>query len=564
VLSVSGSGFRCIYFLPGTHDSVGLASNEWYLYKTTDAGETWREIPMPVMSDGHPLYQFLYGINFEDSLTGWMTYGWSPNFGGSLKTTDAGETWSEVQLPQQYGGMYGAIYVDPATKHIFLNTWEAGPYSLESFDNGTTWQWIIGVCGTGFAFSSDTDGLIASQYAGITNGSSFWLGTTNGGQSWNPLSMDSECWQPLALNGSKSSFAITDFSGTVCRTQDNWATWRNTFTFPPVTDRAGVVSSGCIQGDSCLLFTQVTTGCYFSTDQGQSWLSTGGVPTTDVWDRRFWVDNHKVIIGATDTINDSGFSHLWKLNLDSFLWNYGIFARLDNGSQQTALHPGDSVGVTFVPGAGTLAATDSVELTLRYDPNAVSLSTLTLPAGWWVADSSYSNGVLTLVLRSDSAEPLPNPLLHAEFKTYLTPSESHAGSTGPRAFIYLDNAQSFFPQTTPCAPTTLSLQSPDSVEIDFTGCGDSTILAAMQGQPPFSIVSIVPNPARTSLTIRVDAAVFGGIAYELFDALGRSRRSGEISGESASLDVTSLAAGCYYLRLSSNGYVQSRSIAIER
>ena len=233
--------------------------------------------------------------------------------------------------------------------------------------------------------------------------------------------------------------------------------------------------------------------------------------------------------------------------------------------------------MTFVPGAGTLAATDSVELTLRYDPNALSAPTLTVPAGWWVADSSTTcttpqppplseegECVLQLTLRADSAEPLPDPLLHAEFKTYLTPSESRAGSPTYATFIYLDSAQSFFPQTTPCAPTTLSLQTPGSVEIDFTGCGDSTLVAAMQGAPPFSIESIIPNPARTELTVRVVGAGAGAITCELFDALGNSVLTEHFAPSTLHLDVSSLPSGIYFLRLSSGVYAISRSVAIER
>ena len=276
--------------------------------------------------------------------------------------------------------------------------------------------------------------------------------------------------------------------------------------------------------------------------------------------------------------------HIWRLDVTSLLRAYyGISPRLDDGTQQTNLHPGDSVGVIFVPGAGTLAVTDSVTLTLRYDPEAVSLSSLVAGTGWRIADSSSANcseagaseyTCLTLTLHGDSAESVPDPLLHAEFQTYLTPSEGQTGSSAPRAFIYLDSAHSFFPQATPCAPTVLSLEQPDSVEIDFTGCGNQTILAAMEHQPPFRIASIVPNPAHTQITVRmvsaapadrVVSAAPGGLTCQLFDQLGTCVLATQGAGTAPlRLDVRSLPSGIYFLRISSGGYALSRSVSIER
>ena len=44
-----------------------------------------------------------------------------------------------------------------------------------------------------------------------------------------------------------------------------------------------------------------------------------------------------------------------------------------------------------------------------------------------------------------------------------------------------------------------SIDGEDSVQINFTGCGDSLILAAMNDSLPFYIESIQPNPAQDRL-----------------------------------------------------------------
>ena len=96
-------------------------------------------------------------------------------------------------------------------------------------------------------------------------------------------------------------------------------------------------------------------------------------------------------------------------------------------------------------------------------------------------------------------------------------------------------------------------------------CGGNELRNVMQGKPPFRIESVVPNPAQTSIRVVVaDRGDPGGLAYQLFDALGRTRLAGVFTGTTAILAVTSCPPGCYYLRLSTNGYAQTRTLAIQR
>ncbi len=575
-------GFLVIDFLnsPGA-PRVGFASELDSVFRTEDGGNTWQAIPMGTGTVLTGLDVASTDFTFKDSLTGWMSA--NGGQGGAYITTDGGENWKFLVGSESESSAQG-IYYDSSTNRLFLTGWVgyANPPlvgSVASSDEGKTWIPINASKGwamNGFAFNDSLHG-INSCCEGR------WLRTTDGGASWSGIVMDSEIWQPLAIPGTSTQFAITDMDGTVLRTDDEWDTWKQIYQFPifmynrqqDADDDA--TSSGTIVGDSCHLFVLLRDGCYMSTDQGIDWTFLGGMPSVNrICDQRLCYSGNKIYIQTYNAdIADAG---IWMLDLDSLNPPYvGISPRLDNGAQQTTLHPGDSVGVTFVPGAGTLAATDSVTLTLRYDPNAVSLASLTVPSGWWIADSSRrvraskpelpGAACLTVTLRSDSAESLPDPLLHAEFHTYLTPSREPAGGSQAESltYIYLDSAQSFFPQTTPCAPTALSLEQPDSVEIDFTGCGDSTILAAMEGQPPFTIASIVPNPASTSLTVTVSGDPLSGMDYQLFDALGNCVLTEPgVRRTPLQMDVSALPSGVYFLRLSSGGYAVSRSVAIER
>jgi len=542
-------------FLGLTDRNRGYTSSVW---KTLDTGQSWVE---STISLGINQPMIPNDFTFKDSLTGWM----SSN--SIFKTTDGGSSWSSnffIVASQ-------SIYYNPATKLLLDGNWYSASTSLMvSSDEGAHWNWNIANADAdynGFSFLTDSIGIITSGTPDISPG----LVTRNGGLSWSNLGLTAECWQPFAQSMTGHFFAAHDANGdirAIYRSDDTGISWKDIYDF------SGLLT-GCIRGDTAgNLYVQSHAdydqfpSMHESTDSGNTWINICGPGNT--WDTRFCVFSHYLFAGDTN-------GNLWQLDLSTLKrgmsdTNNYIFSVQEVGD--TVVNPGDSIGVSFVPGTGTLAATDSVELTLRYDPNAVSLSSLTVPAGWWVADSSSLDSrvrgndieTLTLTLRSDSAESLPSPLLHAEFHTYLTPSESRAGSATYATFIYLDSAQSFFPQTTPCAATTLSLQQPDSVEIDFTGCEDSTIVAAMEHAPPFTIESVVPNPAASEIEVRISGAgyVVPGIDVQLFDALGNCVLTMPgVRRTALPLDVSSFPSGVYFLRLSENGYTVSRSISIE-
>ncbi len=93
------------------------------------------------------------------------------------------------------------------------------------------------------------------------------------------------------------------------------------------------------------------------------------------------------------------------------------------------------------------------------------------------------------------------------------------------------------------------------------GC-DDTLLSRVVNERIFKVESIVPNPAKNEIWVRI--LNFGDpVAGDLYDALGH-HALGVSDVRSTSIPVTSLPSGTYYLRLSSGGHVTTRRIEIEK
>ncbi|MDP4234490.1 MAG: T9SS type A sorting domain-containing protein [Bacteroidota bacterium] len=551
---LDGGDFGAIYFLNNQgHPEIGFAASAFYtwtqpiLYKTTDGGTTWKGLYNGDL--GTTAQQFdIRDIVFKDSLIGWLADGY-----GIFKTTNGGDKWQRIgngNLPDPF--LCGSVAFDSSSGGLFTNA-HGTQYQFTSWDEGTTWTHVMDDYHAGYEFANGNLGVATSQYAGFAPGTTHWSRTTDGGHNWRSIAMDSECWQPLAVKGTGTQFAITDLSAAVFVSDDAWDTWREV-PFPQkeaTPDAFHVMSTGCIRGDFCHLFVQIKKGCYLSTDQGNTWRYTGGpVSQPLIFGRRSWVNGSKIFMASTDStgLNFPPFTyHLWMLNLDSL-----EVANVQLSVNGVRIRGGDTVRLDaglsqLVPGY------DTISFRMRYDTMSSELVQIQSSPNWLLFDSSSSEGYLRLVFkRRDST--MDGHIAQLFFRTLVSENTS--------AQFVLDSIHFIGPPTRAgCA--TLALGGGDSVTIAIQGCGDNTLRQLMADSILFRIVSVVPNPAQSEVAVTFAGEAGSSIEYRLYDALGTERLRGECSNDLA-LDVAPLPSGIYYLRCSSNGNAQTRTLSIER
>ncbi len=568
LLTTTGQTLHTVYFLPGYPEIGFIGGDEGgsvpsAIEKTTDGGKTWRYVG--------GINCIIYDFSFMDSLTGFAAAATGPF---CYKTTDGGETWgsctASINLGRGVGiGAGWGVYYDTGNGGLFL----ACQYGIAaSWDKGATWELFHNLFDDehfGFAFADANLGVISAwSDDGIP-----WYATSDGGHTWNYLPIDSTCWQPLAIQGTNTFFALTEYGANLLRTDDGWNTWQSTHTFPEnavyYADDS-LRSPGCVRGDLSHLFVQLYSGIYESSDQGINWISLCGQPfrinvnNVSQLNIRFFVNEHYVYEVTYDSTIASG-GCLWKLDLDSLNIFSTNFAFADSTKQKTVT-AGNKVTVDFSPSTSDPIGIDSAHFVFHFDATSLLLDSLALSTSWVIRDSTTGPGYVDFFITADSDEPLQTPIITLTFNTYLSPS-------GLSAKVYLDSAH-LFGHRLNCDCAALSLSLADSVEIDFEGCGDSTLLALMNHAAPFSIESIQPNPAQEEITVTLSGAAQPTI--EMYDALGRevlaqgttpqpppSLGGGVRAGEGVRLDVSSVPSGSYILRVSDGEDVQSRRVVVQ-
>ena len=220
----------------------------------------------------------------------------------------------------------------------------------------------------------------------------------------------------------------------------------------------------------------------------------------------------------------------------------------------------------YVMRAGTVPSqANEIDFDLIYNDNLLGDGAAMQPDIKLVSQTRLANGLLDQAIAMQPASDR-DTIATLLFQTYLTKNDS----TG----IQLAHQQFFVSGSLPedCIASMDTTSSPSNFSLELA-CGDSIILADWNSAPPFSIESIQPNPAGDEITVQLSGNVQPSIA--MYDALGRSVPVPPTTpqpppiplrfiGGGVELNVSGVPSGIYYLRFSSEGYVQTRRISVER
>ncbi len=549
------------YFVPNSHlaiaaSGVGPDYDSSSLWRSTDDGETWTRAMPNYFNAGS-----VTDIAFEDTMTGWVSfvYGGSKNVikKGSIwvsylwKTTDGGKSWFPLNGPSNVDVYEGVgLFYNPYFSLLSVNV------TFLSTDGGISWlppaQYANGMA----------NGLTGYFFLDSTHGAAGWSDdefaiTSDGGFTWNEI-VPAFFPCPVRPSGyykdGKRYYIVASPHGfefntdstanTIVLTSDDGATWDSISTIPwgPGPNYLNFIT-GDIERDCNIFYLNAgDSGLYRSNDSGKNWFCIGGPwPVWGTYSSLFSVSDGRILDGSAN-------GGIWLYTPPAYAMQFStdmLTAQIDSLAR---------IPIAITNANGNLSF-DSSSFEFDYDTNAFIFEGVKSSSGYFVRFQDL-NGSLLLKLIKDTSSKVTYDT--ATVTILLNPILSIPRQDS--SFVTVHSA--LFNDLSVCAPVTQSVITA-IVNIE-PGCGDSTILAVMHGEPLFSIQSIVPNPAQNE--VRVEGTGLSNVAMELYDVLGNLttprpllEKEGEIT-----LDVSPLPPGIYYLRFSSNGYVQTRSISIQR
>ncbi|WP_240495746.1 YCF48-related protein [Thermoanaerobacterium sp. PSU-2] len=181
------------------------------IFKSTDRGNSWTEINLPINILPKDAYSDVYVENvvpyFLDSNDGWIS--WINNSDTTLyviKTTDGGKTWNKLsyKLPQQLSQSISKIqFVTQSTGWLLAVSDAAAEqqikYLLKTNDGGKTWQKVNVTSSDSYSGLPIVGTSIDMKFYGTDNG---WIGVSNpvsadvilyrtvdGGNTWSKVSV---------------------------------------------------------------------------------------------------------------------------------------------------------------------------------------------------------------------------------------------------------------------------------------------------------------------------------------------------------------------------------------
>lgn len=324
-----GGRVNAVSGVPGQPNTFYYGSVGGGLWKSTNAGRTWSPVfdEQPVASIGaigvapsNPsvVYVGTGEADMRDSIS----------FGdGVYKSTDAGSTWKHIGLDATR--QIGRVIVDPkdpnvvfvaALGHAYGPSPDRGVY--RSHDGGATWQKVLykgdGVGAIDLAFEPGNPRIVYAAlwatrrppwyiYAPSNGPGSGIFKSTDGGTTWQPLTTGlpaegvGRIGIAVAPTNARRVYAIVDAKdGGLYRSEDAGANWSKVSGDNRVWGRGWYFGKVAVDPKNPDIVYASNTALYRSTDAGKSWTPIKGAPGGDDY-HQLWIatdDPNRMILAS--------------------------------------------------------------------------------------------------------------------------------------------------------------------------------------------------------------------------------------------------------------------------
>lgn len=343
--------------------STSAADSLGYILKTTDGGETWSQLPYNFKTQ-------LYSVTSPSENVIYASAASSLVF----KSTDGGVTWNKMTLPvaattfwdiQFYNNDYG--FVVGSSGRILSTT-----------DGGANWTSMTSPFGTSTIYSFAF--LDSATIVAVGVGAKAYK-STNAGVSWNAISPGIPGSYFIVRFANQNVGYIGSYvspSGYVSKTTDGGATW-NPLPYPGTQSVWGIAC----KGDSLVYVVDLYGNLYYSNEGGQNWTSVPRIFGPNVFycslagDKLFMSGSNGVIIkGYAPAIPQ----FMSKFHVNSG-WNIISVPLKTSDMRKTTLFP------------------NAVSPAFGYDNQYYNADTLELSKGYWLKfpdqDSISITGIKT-------------------------------------------------------------------------------------------------------------------------------------------------------------------------